>query len=69
MAVRVTYEKHGSASGGASEDVHVGCGSWDVSGGVLVLYDAQTKRVKAAYGAHHWIKAEFVKDEDVAHNT
>lgn len=64
MAVRVTYNAHGSASGGHSQDVHEDIGSWDVDEGALVLYARESKRVKVAYGPHHWIKAEWVTDAD-----
>jgi hypothetical protein len=60
MAVRVTYNQHGSASSGYSTDLHEDVGSWDVNDGALVLYGTETKKVKVAYGPHHWIKAEWV---------
>lgn len=61
MAVRVavTYNQHGHASGGATEDVHEDVGQWDVKDGALVLYGAESKRAKVIYGPHHWIKAEW----------
>jgi hypothetical protein len=59
MAVRVVYNQHGSASGGATEDVYDDVGQWEVSGGVLVLYEHNSKHVKVAYGSHHWVKAEW----------
>lgn len=44
------------------EDRWADAGTWDISGGVLLVYHVETKKILCAYGNAQWIRARWLSD-------